>query len=159
MDSILEYLFNNHDKLLYGLAGICLLVELTVIGLSGPLLFIAIGSALTGALVSLGLISTWEMELLFVGLFSFLSALILWKPLKHFQGAKAVADNSSDMIGQIVPVSETVTINGGSIRFSGINWNARLADDASVESITAGTRAMITGMDGNTAVIDQLPPK
>ncbi|WP_019613936.1 NfeD family protein [Psychromonas ossibalaenae] len=159
MDSIFEYLLNNHDKLLYGIAGICLLVELTVIGLSGPLLFIAIGSALTGALVSLGLISSWEMELLFVGLFSFLSALLLWKPLKHFQGTKAVADNSSDMIGQTVPVSETVTVNGGKIRFSGINWNARLSEDASVESIAADTRAVITGMDGNIAVIDQLPAK
>ncbi len=154
MDSIFEYLFNNHDKLLYGLAGICLLVELTLIGLSGPLLFIAIGCALTGVLVSLNLVSTWEVELLFVGLFSLFSALLLWKPLKQFQGTTAVVDNSSDMIGQTVPVSETVTANGGSIRHSGINWNARLADDSTVESIKAGERALITGIDGNIILIN-----
>ena len=156
MDSILEYLFNNHDKLLYGLAGLCLLVELTIIGLSGPLLFFAIGCALTGVLVSLNLISTWEMELLFVGLFSLFSALLLWKPLKQFQGTTTVTDNSSDMIGQTVPVSENVTANGGKIRHSGINWNARLADDSQVEQIEAGERALITGIDGNIIIINTI---
>lgn len=153
MDSILEYLFNNHDKLLYGLAGICLLLELTLIGLSGPLLFVAIGCLLTGVLVSLHLITAWEVELFFVGLFTLLSALLLWKPLKKFQGASAVIDNSSDLIGQTVPVTTDVTAGGGSIRHSGINWNARLADNCTVAQIKSGERALITGVDGNIIVI------
>ena len=36
-------MLNNHDKILYVIAAISLLVELTMIGLSGPLLFFAIG--------------------------------------------------------------------------------------------------------------------
>lgn len=155
MDLIINYLFNNHDKLLYGIAAIALLIELGLIGLSGPLLFFAIGCALSGLLVSFNLISTWEIELLFVGLFTFASALVLWKPLKQFQGTKKVIDNSSDMIGQIVSVSENVTKSSGTIRHSGINWTARLADNSSVDEITTGQSALITGINGNIIIINE----
>ena len=42
MEQLVEYFAQNHDKLLYALAGIILVVELTVLGLGGPLLFIGI---------------------------------------------------------------------------------------------------------------------
>jgi membrane protein implicated in regulation of membrane protease activity len=155
MDLLFDYLLNNHDKLLYGIASISLLVELTVIGLSGPLLFFAIACFLTGLLVSFNLISSWELEILLVGIFTLMSAVILWKPLKQFQGTTKVVDNSSDMIGQVVRVSETVTVNDGSIRYSGINWNARLASDSEVDSIESNIFVTITAMDGNVAIVDQ----
>jgi membrane protein implicated in regulation of membrane protease activity len=155
MDLLFDYLLNNHDKLLYGIASISLLVELTVIGLSGPLLFFAIACFLTGLLVSFNLISSWELEILLVGIFTLMSAVILWKPLKRFQGTTKVVDNSSDMIGQVVRVSETVTVNDGSIRYSGINWNARLASDSDVDSIESDIFVTITAMDGNVAIVDQ----
>ncbi|WP_022941607.1 NfeD family protein [Psychromonas hadalis] len=153
MDTIIDYLFNNHDKLLYIFAGISLLVELTLIGLSGPLLFFAIGCALTGVLVSLNIVSTWEMELLFVGVFTLLSSLVMWKPLKQFQGSGNVSDTSSDMIGQMVPVSDTVTHHGGNVRHSGINWNARLSDDSPAKSIATGERVKICAVDGNILIV------
>jgi len=153
MDTIIEYLFNHHDKLLYLIAGVALLIELTLIGLSGPLLFFAIGCALTGALVSLNIISTWEMELLFVGIFTLLTSVVMWKPLKQFQGSGTVNDNSSDMIGQMVPVTETVTHSGGSVRHSGINWSARLSDESSAESISTDTRVKICAVDGNILIV------
>ena len=153
MDTIIDYLFNNHDKLLYLLAGISLIVELTLIGLSGPLLFFGLGCAITGALVSLNILSTWEMELLFVGIFSLLSSIILWKPLKRFQGNGKVTDNSSDMIGQSVAVSEELTKQGGSIRFSGINWMARLTEDSPHESIAVGEFVKIHAVNGNVMLI------
>jgi len=153
MDTIIEYLFNHHDKLLYLIAGVALLIELTLIGLSGPLLFFAIGCALTGALVSLNIISTWEMELLFVGIFTLLTSVVMWKPLKQFQGSGTINDNSSDMIGQMVPVTETVTHSGGRVRHSGINWSARLSDESSVESICTDTRVKICAVDGNILIV------
>ena len=153
MDTVIDYLFNNHDKLLYLIAGVSLLVELTLIGLSGPLLFFAIGCALTGALVSFNMISTWEMELLFVGIFTLLSSLVMWKPLKQFQGSGKISDNSSDMIGQTVTVSETVTLTAGSVRHSGINWSARLSDDCEAESISTQTRVKICSVDGNVLIV------
>jgi membrane protein implicated in regulation of membrane protease activity len=153
MDSVIDYLFSNHDKLLYLIAGVSLLIELTLIGLSGPLLFFAVGCALTGILVSLNLISTWEIELLFVGVFTLLCSLIMWKPLKQFQGNGQISDSSSDMIGQTVNVSETVTHATGTVRHSGINWTARLSQDCSVESIATGQAVKICAINGNILIV------
>lgn len=153
MDTVIDYLLNHHDKLLYLLAGLSLFIELTLIGLSGPLLFFGIACALTGLLVSLNIISGWDMELLFVGIFTLLCSLLMWKPLKQFQGSGNVSDTSSDMIGQNVPVSEELTKHGGSIKFSGINWMARLAQDSPHESITIGQYVTIHAVDGNIMII------
>ena len=153
MDAVIEYLFSNHDKLLYLIAGVSLLIELTLIGLSGPLLFFAIGCALTGLLVSLNLISTWEIELLFIGIFTLLTSLIMWAPLKQFQGSGKVNDDSSDMIGQSVNVSETVSASAGSVRYSGINWTARLSDDSNVTNIEVGQAVKICAIDGNILIV------
>ena len=84
--------------------------------------------------------------------------MLLWKPLKKFQGETPVSDNSSDMIGQVVPVQELVTPNGGSIRYSGINWQARLHDSASVESLESGLRVTITAIDGNVMLVKEQTP-
>ncbi len=156
IEGIFDYLLQNHDELLYLIAGLSLVIELGIIGLSGPLLFFSIGCIITGLLVTFGVINSWELEVLFVGLFTVLSAMGLWKPLRRFQGAAPVQDTSSDMIGQVVPVSETVTVNGGKIRHSGINWNARLDDSASVPSLTSGSRAKITAVDGNIIIVNEL---
>lgn len=153
MNTVIDYLFYHHDKLLYLIAGGSLLIELTLIGLSGSLLFFAIGCALTGVLVSLNILSSWEMELLFVGLFTLLSSIIMWKPLKRFQGSGKVDDSSSDMIGKMVTVSKTLNKQGGSIRFSGINWTARLAQDSNDTSIAVGELVKIHGVDGNIMII------
>ncbi len=153
MNTIIDYLFTNHDELLYLIAGVSLLIELTIIGLSGPLLFFATGCALTGVLVSLNILSTWEMELLFVGIFTLLSSVVMWKPLKQFQGSGAVKDNSSDLIGQTVTVSEAVTHSGGKVRHSGINWSARLSEQSSEEIINTDSRVEISAVDGNILIV------
>jgi len=153
MDIVIDYLFQHHDKFLYIIAGVALLIELSLVGLSGPLLFFAIGCALTGVLISLNMISTWEAELLFVGVFTLLASLVMWKPLKQFQGKGQVSDNSSDMIGQMVTVSETLTKQGGSIRFSGINWTARLEQDSDITSVAVGELVKIYAVDGNIMII------
>jgi len=155
MDSLVDYFLQNHDKFLYAMAGLCLVLELSVLGLSGPLLFFAIGCGVTGVFVSAGLITTWEFEVLSVGLLSLLFAWLLWKPLKKFQGPPQVADSSSDMIGQIVPVSETVSRNGGSIRHSGINWQARLDANSTLETLESGLRVEICAVEGNVMVVKE----
>lgn len=159
MDSLVDYFLQNHDKLLYLLAGLSLVVELAMLGLSGPLLFFAIACAITGGLVSVGAITAWEFEVLSVGVLSTLTAVLLWKPLKKFQGPDNVSDGSSDMIGQVVPVSQEVTSNGGSIRHSGINWQARLDQNAKVESLSKDTRVTITAVSGNVMIVDELVPE
>lgn len=154
----MEYLFENHDSILYTLAGIMLLLELTVLGMSGPLLFVAIGCALCGVLVSLGVVSSWEAEVLLVGVITAIAAMLLWKPMRKLQGSeKTPQDTSSDMIGQIVKVSTAVSISEGSIRYSGIDWQARLEREAGLkESIEAGQSVEIIAVDGTTMVVKGL---
>jgi len=158
MEAIVEYFLQHHDKLLYVLAGVSLVIELTIMGLSGPLLFFAIACVLTGLFVSAGLITSWEFEVLSVGILAILSTMLLWKPLKKFQGEAPVSDNSSDMIGQVVPIQELVTLNGGSIRYSGINWQARLHNSATVASLESGLRVIIIAIDGNVMLVKEQVP-
>ncbi len=157
MEAIIEYFSQHHSNLYFAIAGVSLILEIGVIGLSGPLLFFGVGAAITGVLVSLGVVSGWEWEVLSLGVFTMVSALCLWKPLKRLQGSeRKVKDDSSDLIGQTVPVSETVTATGGSVRHSGINWTARLDSSAPEHSIVTGTRVVITQVDGNIMIVSSI---
>lgn len=155
MDPI-SYFAQHHDQLFYLVAGLSFIVELTVMGVGGPLLFFAIASFLTGVLVSLGVITGWEVEIFTVGVLTAITALVLWKPLQQFQNSGGGPDTSSDMIGQQVPSSSEVTINGGSIRHSGINWSSRLVPGCGVESIPADTQCIIAAVDGNVMLVKPL---
>ncbi|WP_114324957.1 NfeD family protein [Candidatus Colwellia aromaticivorans] len=152
----MDYFLENPDHLWYLIAGISFVIELSIMGLSGPLLFFAIASLITGALVSIGAIDGWQSEILTVGLLTALVATILWKPLKSLQNSKEKTDNSSDMIGLQVLVSTKVTTTTGSIRYSGINWQARLADDANVTSINEQSQCQIVAITGNIMLVKQV---
>jgi membrane protein implicated in regulation of membrane protease activity len=153
---IIDYFLNHHDKLFYLIAAVSFIVELSVLGLSGPLLFFAIASAITGILISLGIMSGWEYEILTLGLLTGVSALVLWKPLKTFQNATEQHDTSSDMIGRKVTVSKTVTHSEGSIRFSGVDWPSRLADESSEDTINESELCVIVAVDGTIMLVDSI---
>ncbi len=152
MESVVDYFAQNQDFLLYAIAGVCLILELSVLGMSGPLLFLALGCLLTGFLVSLGAVTGWEMELLSVGVLAPLSAALLWKSLKKFQNAGVGRDTSSDMIGKILPVTQEITRDQGTVSYSGIDWQARL-DSAHTESVTLGGRACVVAVDGSLLLV------
>jgi membrane protein implicated in regulation of membrane protease activity len=149
----MEYFLNNPDHLWYLIAGISFVIELSVMGLSGPLLFFAIASLITGILVSMGVVDDWQSEIFAVGLLTALAAAILWKPLKSLQNSKEKNDDSSDMIGLHVLVSTCVTSTTGTIRYSGINWQARLADDINVTEINEQSQCQIVAITGNTMLV------
>lgn len=151
-----DYFSQNHDTLLYSFAGCALIIELTLTGLSGALLFIAIGSGLTAILISLNIISSWEVEIVFVAFLSLASAVFLWKPLKRFQGKRHVADSSSDLIGHIVIVCEGITLTTGSVRYSGINWTARLQKNNKEQLIKKGSRVKIVAINGNILLVESI---
>lgn len=152
----MEYFLNNPAHLWYLIAGISFVIELSIMGLSGPLLFFAIASLITGILVSIGFVDGWQSEILTVGLLTAFIAAILWKPLKSLQNSKGKTDNSSDMVGLKVLASENITVTTGSIRYSGINWQARLADDVSIESISAQSQCEIVAITGNIMLVKPL---
>lgn len=152
MQTFFDLITEHHDKVLYCLAAISLIIELTLIGLSGPLLFFSVGCLITGILVSLQVISGLEIEILSVGLFSLISAVLLWKPLKKIQGDGQTQDDSSDLIGQVVIASETISAHAGAVRHSGINWTARL-DNNDAQEIESQSRVIITAVNGNILLV------
>jgi membrane protein implicated in regulation of membrane protease activity len=152
----MDYFLENPDHLWYLIAGISFVIELSIMGLSGPLLFFAIASLITGILVSVGIVDGWQGEIFTVGVLTALIAVILWKPLKTLQNSKAKTDNSSDMIGLKVMVSEDITDTAGSIRYSGINWQARLADEVNVTIINNQSQCVIVAISGNTMLVQPI---
>jgi len=149
----MEYFLENPDHLWYLIAGISFVIELSIMGLSGPLLFFAIASLGTGILVSIGFVNGWQSEVLTVGLLSAIVAVILWKPLKSLQNSKNKTDNSSDMVGLTVLASSDINATSGSIRYSGIDWQARLADDVNEELITDKSQCQIVAITGNIMLV------
>lgn len=147
MSGLFEYFAQHQDHLLYTIAGICLILELSVLGMSGPLLFLALSCLLTGLMVTLGIISGWEMEVLSVGVLAALSAALLWKHLKKFQNSGGGRDTSSDMIGKVLPVTQLITRDQGKVAYSGIDWQARL-DTAYEEPVAVGGRAYVVAVQG-----------
>lgn len=152
MDGLINYFSLHQDHFLYALAGICLLLEMSVLGMSGPLLFIALACLATGILVSLQLIQGWELELFSVGILSVLSAALLWKPLKKFQNTRVAPDTSSDMIGMELPVTLPVTHSEGRVAYSGIEWQARL-DASCQQPIAVASRARVVAVDGSLLIV------
>jgi membrane protein implicated in regulation of membrane protease activity len=152
----MEYFLENPAHLWYFIAGISFVVELSIMGLSGPLLFFAIASLATGTLVSIGIVDGRQSEVLAVGVLTAIIAAILWKPLKSLQNSKEKTDNSSDMVGLKVIASEDITATAGSIRYSGINWQARLAEDIRVELISVQSQCEIVAIMGNIMLVKPL---
>lgn len=149
----MEYFLENPDHLWYLIAGVSFVIELSIMGLSGPLLFFALASFGTGILVSVGFIDGWKSEVLTVGLLTAVIAVVLWKPLKSLQNSKRKTDDSSDMIGLTVLVSSEINSTSGSIRYSGIDWQARLADEVNVESINKQSQCQIVAITGTTMLV------
>ena len=151
--SLFEYIAGHHAEVFYFIAGLGLIIELTITGLSGPLLFVAFASLITGLLIDLGIISGWETEILALGILSAAITLLLWKPFKNFQNSSDGSDSSSDMIGRQVPASAEITATSGSIRYSGINWSSRLAEDLA-DPIAEGASCTIIAVDGNIMIVE-----
>jgi len=152
----MEYFLENPAHLWYLIAGISFVIELSIMGLSGPLLFFAIASLTTGILVNVGFIDGWQSALLTVGLLTAVVAAILWKPLKSLQNTKDKTDNSSDMVGLSVLASTEINATSGTIRYSGIDWQARLAEEANGKSISAESQCQIVAITGNIMLVKML---
>lgn len=152
---MMEHFSQHHDQLLFAIAGLCLLLEMGVLGMSGPLLFLALSCLVTGVLSNLGIISGWEAEIFFVGALSAISAAVLWKPLKKFQNAKEQPNTSSDMIGRQLPVTFAVTQDQGRVSYSGIEWQARL-ETSNLNEIPLAARAEVVAVDGSLLIVKPL---
>lgn len=148
----MEYFTQHQDYFFYALAGICLLVELSFLGMSGPLLFVALGSVITGVLISLGLVHSFSIALVVLAGVSLASAALLWGPLKKLQNKSVGPETSSDMVGKVLPVTARITQVDGRVSYSGVEWLARL-DGSSNEPIEPENRVEVTSVDGTILVV------
>jgi len=151
---IIQYFSDNHASLLFLLAGIAFVIELAIMGLSGFVLFFAIGCFLTGLLTYTGVLTGWEGEVFSVGAIGCISALLLWKPLKRFQSKEVPTDNSSDLIGREVTCKADINRTEGVVRHSGIDWQARSNPLDNSSSIKQGELCRIVKIDGTILIVD-----
>lgn len=149
---MIDYFAQHQDYFFYALAGICLLVELALLGISGPLLFVALGSLLTGLFISLGLVHAFSVAVVLLAGLSVASAALLWGPLKKMQNKEVGPETSSDMVGKILVATTAITQVDGRVSYSGIEWMARLdtsnVDASEIETINAQSQVEVTSVDG-----------
>ena len=93
-----------------------------------------------------------------MGVLTVVIALLLWKPLKKFQNSGGGADTSSDMIGRVVNVSKDITAEEGAIRYSGIDWQARLDAGANEAFLAEGEQCIIASVSGNIMLVKETSP-
>ena len=108
------------------------------------LLFVGIASIITGTLMYLELIpATFLSGLLGLGVFTALSAIALWQPMKKMQADVDPTDAVNDLIGNRFTISKLVSSSvNPNYKFSGITWKL-----TSEEEIPAGSEVEITHTD------------
>ncbi|WP_163932311.1 NfeD family protein [Paraferrimonas sp. SM1919] len=121
-------------------------IELMVFQLSiFWLLFIGLGALITSLVLTSMEMSWLPSTVVFVGSTVIIS-LLLYRPLKRWQDKPSKLPGH-DAIGQSVQVLETVSATGGKVRWSGVDWAAKLVD-ADQTPIEPGTSATIVEMSG-----------
>lgn len=136
------------------IVGLALLgFDIVVVGLS-PIMFVAVGALATSAALYAtgarpGLLETTAIA----ATLSLLIALVGRKPLQRFQNADVEEDQSSDLIGRELTTTHEVTKHHGCVHWSGLDWEARLAPDAVVDSLSPGDRARVIRVDNLVLVL------
>jgi membrane protein implicated in regulation of membrane protease activity len=80
-------------------------------------------------------------------------AIVFMVPSKRLDRAQASPGGGSDLVGRVVPVSEEVTDRKGKVRYSGIDWNAKLEAQSQASKIGEGDFAKIVSVEGNILVV------
>ncbi len=132
---------------------VMILLELIIPG--GVIIFLGLAAMCTSALLYFGFINTIMMA--FVAWFIitiFLMFTLRSIFIKYFEGdsTKENVDEDKDLVGSIVSVIEDVVpYKEGRVKFRDTTWLAR-----SDEEITQGSRAVISGRDGNSLIIKSI---
>ncbi|MGJ0509556.1 MAG: NfeD family protein [Methylocystis sp.] len=139
------------------IAGLALLgFDIVAFGLS-PVMFVAVGALVTSAALYLtgarpGLLETAAIA----AAASVAVALVGRSPLQRFQSAGVQEDTSSDLIGRELVTTHEVTKARGRVHWSGLDWEARLAPDASVDSLAPGARARVARVENLVLVLERV---
>jgi membrane protein implicated in regulation of membrane protease activity len=135
-------------------AGLALLaIDIVVIGLS-PLMFVGVGAiAASAVLYATGWRPGFAETLALVSGASLVVAALGWRPLRRFQASDVQEDRSSDLIGRELVATHEVTRDGGRVHWSGLDWEARLAEDAPLSHLAPGARARVVQVENLVLVL------
>lgn len=149
----MEYILLHLPQTLVVLGLILLAIEGLVLGFSTfVLLFIAIGSIITGILIALGLFPpTLLNALLATAIISTLIAIVSWKPMKRMQNKVETQKVDNGMIGHRFVLPEDLNLGHTIIhRYSGINWQVKAK-----QPLVAGTEVKITYMEVGLLTVEK----
>ncbi len=141
----MDWISNNLANVLIIIGLVLLAIEVGVLGFSVMVLFfIGLGCLLSGILIFVGVLpATVVSALTGVAILSFLSAVILWKPLKKLQNEVVESNVKSDLIGHsFVLETDISSRDHGVHNYSGIEWKVK-SDDP----ISAGTEVEVIHAD------------
>lgn len=144
---MLDFIYQHLAEILFSLGALLLVLELAFLGVSGPVLFIALGCFWSGLLVQLGVITSPLSAAVVAASAAMTAAIILWKPLKKWQNKTQTVQTTSDMVGKTLPVTAPVTALEGRVSYSGIEWLAALAADET-QPLAVGEQAVVVAVDG-----------
>ncbi|MFT5894322.1 MAG: hypothetical protein ACI8VW_001191 [bacterium] len=147
---MIDVILANQAAAWIGVGFLLLAIEALAFGFaSGVLLFGSLGAIITGALLWFGLVP--DSFIASIACFAISTAVItalLWSPLKRLQsGTKLGNDRSSDIIGHTFNLSSDINRTTWSeLKYSGIKWNIKPAEDLANDVISAGTQVKVTAV-------------
>ena len=148
------YLLSHLPQTLIVLGLILLAIEGLVLGFSTfVLLFIGLGSIITGGLMYIGLLPESLLNsLLVTAIIATIIAIFSWKPMKHMQNNVEIKQIDNDMIGhQFFLNSDLVLGQTINHRYSGIDWQVR-----SKTPLAAGTEVKIISMEVGLLTVEKI---
>ena len=153
MSSWFDYFSQHQDYVFFAVGGICVLIESGLLKFSGPFIFLAIGSLLTGVFISFGFITDFTTALVICAGFTGASAGLLRSPLKHAHAANE--ELAQEALGRILLASSTITAAEGRVFYEDSEWLARLEniDDAPIH---AGSQVVVRQVDGVLLMVSEL---
>lgn len=147
---ITEYVVNHQIEFWLVCGFVMLSLEVITGFTTGIFLFGGLAALATGGLMSVGVLpQNLVAGVSCTGIGSGIIALLLWKPLKKLQGNRpAKKDNSSDLVGHKFVLESDISISKpGVTEYSGVTWTVEIDEDASVDTLTAGTNVTVSSVD------------
>jgi len=148
----MEYILTHLPQTLVVLGLIFLVIEVLVLGFSTfVLLFVGVGTIITGLLMALGFLpETLVNALLATAVISSLVALVSWKPMKRMQNSVEAHQVENGMVGEKFTLEEDLHLGKTvSHRYSGIDWEVK-----SKQALTAGTEVKIVNMQVGVLTVE-----
>ena len=131
--------------------GLVLMILESLLGFSVILLFtLGLSLIVTSALVYMGVFEPSVLNLFIaVSVLDSILMVALWKPMKYLQRDRAPRKVKSDLVGNVVELSQDVgPAQPSSLHYSGVTWKVK-----SDEQLAAGTSVVIQDVEVGILIV------